>query len=119
MYKDCSKELDVTYKSVVNRMHAKKIRFPNGLISSSVDVNNFKEQFDAPKQIQEALVELALNHRVIYEADLRLELHIPNEKFFRASRLPKFEKNKMQIKGKTIWGSKKDLQLIKKQIDVA
>lgn len=92
----------------------------DGKFRMSVDVSEVAKEFDYEDKVKEGIS--SLGTRLIKDADFRVELGIPFDKWKIVSCLPKFNNNKHELKGKRFrgvyWGSVPAIRELRKKIEV-
>lgn len=86
----------------------------------AIDVEQVKDEYDDEAKIDEGLDNLEAS--IIKDNDFRIELGIAQDRWKLVSSLKKFDKNKIELRGKQFkgvyWGQVEVLQELRKKIDM-
>jgi hypothetical protein len=137
---DCMKKFGLTRKFMTDKLsrlrqfgflsstaflaRSKSVGHPvvanDGKFRMSVDVSEVAKEFDYEDKVKEGIS--SLGTRLIKDADFRVELGIPIDRWKIVSCLPKFNNNKHTLKGKRFrglyWGSVPAIRELRKKIEV-
>lgn len=86
----------------------------------AIDVSQVKDEYDDEAKIDEGIANLGTS--VIKDNDFRIELGVAQDRWKLVSTLKKYEKNRIELRGKqfrgTFWGQEEVLEELRRKIDM-